>query len=316
MPRELVATRLGKVALASCALALAGIAVLAETAPARPAATGPPPRVTLFGDSIASAISYDPKARTVLGQGIDLRLEATPCRRLAQESCPYNGVRPPTVIDLVKAPGETLGDTVIVAVGYNDFEAAYADNIEDVLTALHADHVTRVLWVTLRAERHPYVTMNDAISTAASRHPELTVVDWNVYSRSHPDWFQPDGLHLNSAGAEAMAALFHDSLEALGIPVATPKPTPPSLRPVSIVSSALRSGSLGRKYSVALVARGGTKPYRWRRALGHIPAGLRLLADGRLSGVPRSAGSFAPVVRVTDARGVTATRKLTLRIRA
>src|SRR5262249_32285803 len=98
MPRTLASTRLGKLALASCALALTGAAALAQSAPARQAATGPPPRVTLFGDSIASAISYDPKARTVLGQGIDLQLEATPCRRLAQESCPYNGARPPTVI--------------------------------------------------------------------------------------------------------------------------------------------------------------------------------------------------------------------------
>src|SRR4029077_17749062 len=101
---------------ARCVRGLASVPLPAQSPPAQPAATGPSPRVTLFGDSIASAISYDPKARAVLGQGIDIRPGTTPCARLAQESCPYNGVRPPTVIDLVKAPGETLGDTVIVAV--------------------------------------------------------------------------------------------------------------------------------------------------------------------------------------------------------
>ena len=28
----------------------------------------------------------------------------------------------------------------------------------------------------------------------------LTVIDWNVYSRSHPEWFQDDGLHLLAGG--------------------------------------------------------------------------------------------------------------------
>ncbi len=52
------------------------------------------------------------------------------------------------------------------------------------------------------------------------RHPTLTVVDWNLYSRSHPDWFQPDGLHLTDVGAIAMATLLHRSLDELGLVVA------------------------------------------------------------------------------------------------
>jgi len=303
-----------KLALAACALASAAAALLTPTAPARTTAVVPPPRVTLIGDSIAAAIAYVQDARSVLGQGVDLRLEVTPCRRLAQESCPYGGQRPPTAIDLVHSLGDALGQTVIVAVGYNDFEAAYAGNIEDTLDALGAAHVTRVIWPTLRAERHSYLDMNDDIRAAAAKHPEMTVADWNVYSRSHPDWFQPDGLHLTADGATAMATLLHDTLADLGIPAAAPPPPPPPSR-VAIVSSELRAGHVGRAYAATLVARGGTKPYRWRRMLGRLPGGLRLLAAGRLAGVPRAGGTFAPVVRVTDAHGISATRRLTLRIR-
>jgi hypothetical protein len=306
--------RTGWHAVVYCALALSVGAFLAPTAPARTVAAAPPPRVTLIGDSIAAAIAYVQDARTVLGQGVDLRLEVTPCRRVAQESCPYNGVRPPTVIDLVHSLGDALGQTVIVAVGYNDFEAAYAGNIEDALDALHAAHVTRVIWPTLRAERHSYVDMNDDIRAAAAKHPEVTVADWNVYSRSHPDWFQPDGLHLGADGATAMATLLHDTLAGLGIPVATPPPSPAPGH-VAIVSSALRAGHVGQAYAATLVARGGTKPYHWRRAVGRLPSGLRLLAGGRLAGVPHAAGTFEPVVRVTDAHGVSATRRVILRIR-
>ena len=35
--------------------------------------------------------------------------------------------------------------------------------------------------------------MNADIVAAAQKHPELEVIDWNVYSRSHPEWFQNDG---------------------------------------------------------------------------------------------------------------------------
>ena len=295
----------------SPALLLVTAALCVVAAPSRSAAVeAPPPRVTLIGDSIATAIQYDPDARAQLSQGIDLRLELAPCRRVAQSSCPYNGSRPPTLVDLAGSLAGALGNTVIVAVGYNDFETAYAGNIEDALTALARAGVTRVLWTTLRAERHPYVTMNDAIQAAETKHPELTVVDWNVYSRSHPDWFQSDGLHLNGAGANAMATLFHQALVDLGIPL----PPPPPAAKVTIVSSTLPRGHLGRRYAKTLLARGGTRPYRWGPAVGRLPLGLHLLGDGRVAGVPKAVGAFRPTVRVTDAQGLTATRRITLRI--
>jgi len=62
-----------------------------------------------------------------------------------------------------------------------------------VLAALAAASVKRIFWLTLRAARHPYLTMNAAIAEAAARHPQVTVIDWNVYSRSHPSWFQSAG---------------------------------------------------------------------------------------------------------------------------
>ena len=118
--------------------------------------------------------------------------------------CPYQDTTAPTVLDLLGTLGPKLaGGTVIVAVGYNDFEQAYAGNIEEALTAMRNLGVKRVVWVTLRAERQSYLAMNDMIRAAAARHPEVTVADWNLYPRSHPDWFQPDGLHLGWQGARA-----------------------------------------------------------------------------------------------------------------
>lgn len=270
-----------------------------------------PPRVTMIGDSVATSIAYTSDARAILAAGIDLKLEVAPCRRVGQESCSYDGVRPPTVIDLVLTLGDALGQTVIVAVGYNDFEPAYAGNLEDALAALRKAGVTRVLWLTLHESRPAYASMNDAIQAAAAHHPELTVVDWQVYSRSHPDWVQPDGIHLTGDGAVAMATLVHNTLVQLGIPVATQPADALSVR-----VSRLRDGVVGQPYSARLSARGGTQPFRWSRVRGTLPGGLRLRSDGRVSGVPRQTGTFTVAVRVTDAQKASATRTVILRVRS
>jgi len=268
------------------------------------------PTVTVIGDSVSTSLGEDETAKTILAEGVDLRLELAPCRRVGQASCPYKDTRPPNVIDLVKTLGSTLGPTVIVAVGYNDFVDAYAQNIEDALAALADAGVKHVLWPTLRAVHHDYVTMNDMIEAAAARHPELTVVDWNVYSRSHPDWFQEDGLHLTGPGAIAMATLFHQALEDLHIPVDTT--TGPPLR---ITTSKLPAARVGRAYAATLTASGGTAPYRWARG-AIFPRWLQLAANGRLTGTPlaRSVGVRVEVV-VADAANTVVGRRLSLPIR-
>jgi hypothetical protein len=269
----------------------------------------PLPRVTVIGDSVATALGQQPAARQLLASGVDLRLELAVCRRLAGESCPYEGVRPPTVLQLVAALGRELGRTVIVAVGYNDDEELYARNIEETFVALRHAGVERVLWATLRAARHPYLTMNQAIEEAASRHPELAVVDWNLYSRSHPEWFQPDGLHLGYGGAVAMATLFHAQLVKLGIPV---RPEPAALR---VATKRLPAAFAGARYGARLAAVGGRPPYRWLRGTP-FPRWLRLTAAGRLVGIAEARpGRLAVAVRLTDAAGASVTRRLILRVR-
>ena len=59
---------------------------------------------------------------------------------------------------------------------------------------------------------------NDAVlERIAAERPDVTLVDWNRYSRSHPGWFDADGLHLDAAGATAMATLVHKTLAGLGL---------------------------------------------------------------------------------------------------
>ena len=261
--------------------------------------------VALIGDSVADAIPGDTPALAILRQGVNLDLEVAPCRRVEGEGCPINGVRPPSVVQLVKSMGSKLAPNVVVSVGYNDFEDQYAQNIEDALTALKAAGVKHVWWLTLRAAHHPYINMNDDIVAAAKNHPEMSVIDWNVYSRSHPDWFQADGLHLLAPGAEAMATLIHTTLLADGV----------ALKPVRIRTTALPAAHHGKAYVARLAATSGLPPYRWS-LLERAPKGLHLEADGRVIGTPLvKPGAYAFHVRVNDASATTATRRLTLHVK-
>lgn len=174
-----------------------------------PAASAGTPRATFVGDSVADEIGYIASARALLP---DVRFELAACRRLVEPSCSVAGVAPPSTLELVDSLGRSLGQTVVVSVGYNDPALEYAHDVELTIAALERAHVRRILWLTLRATRHPYLTMNDAVRAAAARHPDVQVVDWNRYSRSHPAWFRPDGLHLTPAGAIAMARLVHSAL--------------------------------------------------------------------------------------------------------
>jgi hypothetical protein len=265
-------------------------------------------RVTVFGDSAATAMAYDPKAKAILGTGIDLRLEVATCRRLGNLSCPYDGVRPPNVIERAEALGRELGPVVVVAVGYNDYENTYADNIEETLRILGKAGVARVLWATLLEGRQSWARMNEMIVAAAKKHPEVTVLDWNTRARGNASWFQPDGIHLTAAGALSMATMINDALVTLGV---ASRPDA-SVRQLSIAAKALPTGRVGRPYTTRLQARGGKTPYRWARVGGTLAPGLRLAANGVVQGKPTRDGRYRFVARVVDRVGTARTRTCVL----
>jgi hypothetical protein len=270
-------------------------------------------RVTVFGDSAATAMAYDPAAKRTLSRGIDLKLELAACRRLGDTSCPYDGVRPPNVIDRATELGGELGPVVVVAVGYNDYEANYTENIENAMAVFRMAGVQHVLWATLRASRQSYANMNDMIRAAAKKYPEITVLDWDGESRDEPDWVQPDGIHLTPTGAEAMASMIEDALVQLGVTPKAPPPAPPR-RALAIASRTLPTGHAGRRYVATLRAVGGKAPYRWTRTAGSLAPGLRLAANGRLTGVPGKTGTFRLRVRVADHAGTARARIISLRV--
>jgi lysophospholipase L1-like esterase len=256
--------------------------------------------VTVIGDSVLTAVSWDGEPTAILRDGLDVHLEIGICRRLTGTSCPSGGAPTSTLVDVARTLGAKLGPTVLVEVGYNDDAPTFAQGVDEAIATLLAGGVTRILWLNLREAQPHYSGMNAVLVAAARAHPELSIIDWNGHSRGHDSWFQPDGVHLTYDGAVAIATLMHDALaEAL-------------LRPLVLAPVTLPVGRVGHPYSARLRTPGGTPPYSWRLLSGPLPRGLRLLADGRILGTPRSRMRLQLVLRATDATWRTGTLRTTL----
>jgi hypothetical protein len=189
--------------LAAClAVAAVAAAILAGTSAA---ATRAPVRVTFVGDSVPASIMYSPRAKSILARGLATRLDLRVCRRLATASCSYQGSAPTSALQSVQSLGRSLGDVLIVDVGYNESASGYREGIDRVMRAARAQGATGVVWVLLRETRDIYRQTNAVIRAAQKRWPQLLVADWNAYSRGKP-WFSSDGLHMSVTGADALAA--------------------------------------------------------------------------------------------------------------
>ena len=183
------------------------VAVLAALASASGSAASPArPDVTFVGDSISASLDYVPSARRVLTRSFDTSFDLAVCRRLVTEGCAFQGRVPTTALEAVRARGRTLGDVLVVHVGYNEGSTEYRQGMRRIIRTAHAQGASGVVWVTLRAANPVYRPTNAAIRREARRWRGVEIADWEALSRGKP-WFREDGLHLNVAGANALARL-------------------------------------------------------------------------------------------------------------
>lgn len=257
------------------------------------------PHVLVIGDSVGTGITWHTDAVNVAEQGLHVDWEVAVCRRLIGVSCvdATTGEQPPTALDLIDSMA-SVPQTVVVEMGYNDYEDTFARAVDETMQALVARGATHVLWLTLHTFLQPYPALNLLLGDAAGRWPQLELVNWDAWALGHAaDWFQDDGTHLLDKGGVAMAHLIHGSVVDL-------------FSPLRELSANLPPLHRWQPYAALLHAAGGTPPYRFKVESGAPPRGIHLLADGRIYGEPRSKAALRFSVRLTDADGMSVVTQL------
>ncbi len=98
----------------------------------------------------------------------------------------------------------TLGRVLVVELGTNGPVSASA--IDAMMQA--ASGVSRVVFVNVCVPRDWTAPDNAVLAAAVGRYPGMAVLaDWNALATPHPEWFTADQVHLNPAGAAALATL-------------------------------------------------------------------------------------------------------------
>ena len=92
--------------------------------------------------------------------------------------------------------------------------------------------------------------------------------------------------------------------------------TTDGVTPLSVTSTSLPEGTVGQEYTANLSATGGTAPYSWEVSSGTLPDGLTLATDGTISGTPTTEDIDEVTFKVTDSKGLPASKVLTLTINA
>ena len=175
----------------------AGSASATSTAPAT---TLPPlgTKVAIVGDSLTDGIKtrITPFAARL---GFDAKIDAQTGRDIEAGLSPLKKI-------------VTGRDLVVVALGTNDarsgLTATEADTRIDEVMALATGKP--VLWVNIyRSDTKGTMAAADLfdqqLAAAASRYPNLTVLDWSSYIQSRPELMGADHIHLTSDGYVARA---------------------------------------------------------------------------------------------------------------
>jgi hypothetical protein len=113
------------------------------------------------------------------------------------------------VVPQLKAEG-VVGNRLVLELGTNGPYSV--EQLEDLINSLGPMH--KIVLVNTRVPRPWQNQVNSTIATVARAYPNATVLNWYADSAAFPQYFYPDGVHLDPAGARYYASLITRALEA------------------------------------------------------------------------------------------------------
>lgn len=179
--------------------------------------------ILFVGDSVGESITQEFKT-TVMSTYPDVNFQACAGRGIAGASCLFPITAPQLNLDGVGIVNASATPAIaIVQLGYNDDPATFASEADQMIAALTAKSVQRIIFINLstRSTSRNYTQSNQVLASLAANNPNISVFDWNAHS-SPPDkwrWFDNSSLccwiHLNPSGRAEFALFIRDQLDVL-----------------------------------------------------------------------------------------------------
>ncbi|MDD9148788.1 acyltransferase family protein [Sporolactobacillus sp. CQH2019] len=113
------------------------------------------------------------------------------------------------IIQQLKNQGK-LADAVVIELGTNG--PFSMDQLTSMIREIGA--ARHVILVNTRVPRPWQATVNQSLQKAVSMYPNVRLVNWYAASAGHADYFEPDAVHLNTAGSKVYADLLAQSITA------------------------------------------------------------------------------------------------------
>jgi hypothetical protein len=181
---------------------------LPAVAPVTTAASPSSPSPT-SDSTVATTTTAPPVAGPVSAVGDSIMIDIQPYLQADLPGVSVDGVvsrQFETGIGVVQADraAGTLGSVLVVELGTNG--SVTSSDFDAMMEA--AAGVKRVVFVNLDVPRPWEAPDNAVLAAGVARYPGVAVLaDWYTVSSPHPEWFTPDQVHLEPAGAQALAAL-------------------------------------------------------------------------------------------------------------
>ncbi len=114
-----------------------------------------------------------------------------------------------STVSALKAAGD-IGNRLILELGTNGpYSTA---QLESLLTSLGP--MQKIVLVNTRVPRTWQTEVNATIATVAQHYSNVTLMNWYADSAAYPQYFYPDGVHLDPQGAQYYASLIVQALDA------------------------------------------------------------------------------------------------------
>jgi len=173
-----------------------------------------------FQDSLQSEVVIIPpvpevaeRAETIWLTGdsviLGIRTALSEIRPLLVVNARVGRAAPELLQEMTRDLEKAAGSIVVMDLGNNDLLA------EETVRAIFelVKESSKVVVINTAVPRPYRDANNELVAELAAQYPNVSVVDWNLISDGHPEYFAPDGVHLVPTGVSAYVMAINEALK-------------------------------------------------------------------------------------------------------